>query len=283
MTLPYLGGKSIRANSGLGAWIVGMLPPPASIQTYIEPFAGMLGVLLQRAPAGTEIASDADGRIMLFWRELRDNSIEFASRVGRTLWHRGEFERAVRTLNDHHDADGLKDRDVALAVAIVLAQSMTHTLGSRVTDWRSAWQPSQASARMSTFPPHLQAAAHRVRRVQFETRDAITLLHRAAKIECAVVYCDPPYRSIDVSHRYGSRDLDIEGLTEALAQQCGKVAVSGYAHEWDHLGWVRNEFSKTVIVPSRQGYDGTSPVRTEVLWTNYEPEPRLIQPEMFGH
>lgn len=85
MTLPYLGGKSIRANSGLGAWIVSLLPPPSSGQTYIEPFAGMLGVLLQRTPAGTEIVSDADGRIIAFWRELRDNTDAFAERVGRDL------------------------------------------------------------------------------------------------------------------------------------------------------------------------------------------------------
>ena len=44
--LPWVGNKSVR---GLGEWIVSLLPPAyGEPQAYVEPFAGMLGVLLAR-------------------------------------------------------------------------------------------------------------------------------------------------------------------------------------------------------------------------------------------
>ena len=280
LALPYLGGKSIRANSGLGAWIVSVLPAAHQGQTYVEPFAGMLGVLRQRKPAGTEIASDADGRIIAFWRELQDNTNAFAERVGSTLWHRGEYEEAVSVLQGAASEAG-NPADTALAVAVVLAQSMHHSLGARRSDWRVAWQPSRASARMHLFPPALLNAAERIRRVQFETRSAEEILQRIALVGSSVVYCDPPYRSADASHRYGGKPLNIGEISEALHAQNGDVAISGFGEEWDHLGWVKNEFDKDVVVPPRHDYEGVHYQRTEMLWTNYQPAPRLEQGAMF--
>ena len=66
-----MGGKSSKSISQTGAWIAGLLPPPEKRQTYLEPFCGMLGVLLQRSPPGHEIVNDADGAVINWWRTVR--------------------------------------------------------------------------------------------------------------------------------------------------------------------------------------------------------------------
>ena len=49
--LGWVGGKSAHSAARTGTWIAGLLPPPGVTYTYCEPFAGMLGVLLQRQEA----------------------------------------------------------------------------------------------------------------------------------------------------------------------------------------------------------------------------------------
>ena len=69
--LRYYGGKSekFRNGNGAGPWIAKMLPYR---RMYVEPFAGMLGVLLQREKSRIELVNDRDGMISAFWECIRD-------------------------------------------------------------------------------------------------------------------------------------------------------------------------------------------------------------------
>lgn len=62
---PWYGGKRRWAdavNARLG-----------DVDVYVEPFAGSLAILLQRAPARREIVCDLDGMICNAWRAIRDD------------------------------------------------------------------------------------------------------------------------------------------------------------------------------------------------------------------
>ena len=114
------------------------------------------------------------------------------------------------------------------------------------------------------------ALATRLRNVQLECKDGLELMDRVAHMKHAVVYVDPPYETADTSG-YVHGDVDTEALTERLREQEGRVAISGYNQEWDHLGWERHE----KVVPFRglvrsdgEVHAAPSP-RTEVVWTNY--------------
>ena len=56
-SLPYFGGKR---GYGLAEWIASHLPLSDDI-AYIEPFAGMAGVLLSRPAVKIEILNDLNG------------------------------------------------------------------------------------------------------------------------------------------------------------------------------------------------------------------------------
>ena len=80
---------------------------------------------------------------------------------------------------------------------------------------------------------------------------------------------DPPYADTN-NEPYAVVRHDREETADLLKAQRGKVAISGFDDEWDGLGWLRHEREKSVNVTKARTR------RLEVLWTNYELEPRLI-------
>ena len=121
--LKFYGGKNDRK---IGSWVASQLPPPTGNQLYVEPFAGMLGVLLRRHPAGVEVVNDLDGRIINFWRAVKDAPDELADRIDATPYSRTEYLAAI-SLNKlaakQHLTDLPKpDITAAAALAVILEQ-----------------------------------------------------------------------------------------------------------------------------------------------------------------
>ena len=95
-----MGGKSAHGNHRTGAWINSLLPPVDATYTFIEPFAGMMGVLLQREPARREIANDMDGQVVNWWRAARDYPVELSALLDWTPgWSASLFGTAVNFVN----------------------------------------------------------------------------------------------------------------------------------------------------------------------------------------
>ena len=67
--MAYWGGKNPNWKYGTGSWIAEMLPYE---RLYVEPFAGMLGILLQRKKSPMEVVNDLDGLIYSYWKCVRD-------------------------------------------------------------------------------------------------------------------------------------------------------------------------------------------------------------------
>ena len=122
--------------------------------------------------------------------------------------------------------------------------------------------------------------AERIWDVQVENRDAYEVLEYMAVVEGAVIYCDPPYVSSDTSP-YKHRAIDKERMTELLQSQKGRVAISGYVDEWEHLGWDRHE-KDAVAVPVGVNAVKGGLKRVEVLWTNYNIYQADIVGGLFG-
>lgn len=246
---PYFGGKH-----HLGPWIADLLPLR---KAYLEPFAGMLSVLLARPPSKAEMVNDLDDNIINWWRHIRDHQDELTRLVRLTPRSRDEFVKS-RTLLKTNEGSPLER---ALATHVVLTQGINAR-----TDGRGSW-----GYRLKT-PPCVKWMEHdyselatRLAAVQLENKDALQVLQFSASIEDVSVYCDPPYHS--AGRNYAHNNVDVDSLTEALLAQKGAVAVSGYGTEWDHLGWRRVEHPTSCAI---YGSTGTF-ARTEVVWCNYDP------------
>ena len=253
--LPYYGGKQ---KNGKAKWIAGLLPWRKD-SFYCEPFGGMASVLVTRAEVKTEMYNDLDGRIVNWWRVLRDQTDRFCRDVEGMPRARAEYERALTTLND----PAALDYDRALAVQVVLGQSIGSSLNG------TGWSASKTGNKRGAVWPseRVRILADRILRVRLECRPAVPVLKWMQDTAHAVIYCDPPYYTADNS-AYIERIKDVGALSQALLAQAGKVAISGYGDEWEHLGWKRHEkdVSFSGFGPRMQGKS----TRTEVLWTNYD-------------
>ena len=253
-SLPYYGGKR---GYGKGQWIAGLLPWEKN-SCYIEPFAGMVGVLLARPPVKLEMLNDRNGRVVNGWRVVRNFPGEFGRLVEHTPFSRDEYRWACAAVDDQ----ALPDIQRALAFHIVISQCITAG-DNRLNggSWNRRFNPAVGSISRRSAGDIVRLAK-RMRDVQLENSDALGLLERTADGDYAVIYCDPPYPTANTDG-YAIGNLDFDRLADLLRSQKGAVAVSGYSEEWDCLGWTAEQ--KQAL---RWQISGGGEPRTEALWRN---------------
>ena len=268
-TPTYFGGKS-HLNHGSGRWVASMLPQDLDV-TYCEPCCGLAKILIQRRPATVEILNDINDRIANYLTVVRDHPEELAWRSEYTAISESDFRRAVAEIDTHADPI-----ERARFLYVILNFSLLHGDGARPT-FAVDWGRDGGRGRERIHYDHVIRLGARIAKVQILCRDGIDVIESLASNAGAVIYVDPPYRSSNTSvYRHG--DMDWERLGEAMAACKGRVAVSGYGDEWDSLGWQRYEYQTTVTGGhiARMRADNSTPARTEVLWTNYEPDQRRL-------
>ena len=265
--LPWYGGKA----RGRGQWIASLLPWDYE-SLYCEPCCGMANVWAARAPVKVEILNDLNDRIINWWRVARDHADEFGVLIESTPRSRREHQWGLEHLDD---ADPVRR---ALAFHVVVEQGVINS--DVKTGWAAAYTLKIGSRGLWKYE-RVAALAKRLRSVELECKDAIALLEKLSSLDYAVVYVDPPYETAETS-AYLHESIETRRLGEALMVQKGRVAISGYADEWNFLGWQRHE--KEVAWRGINRADGTlhAPpgARTEVLWTNYQPSSGQL--EMFA-
>ena len=254
--LKYYGGKTYRTLHG--RWIASMLPGDTRM-LYAEPYAGMLGILLQRAPSKAEIVNDLNGRIVNWWRVVRDHPNELARMMRYTPNSEAEYRHALKLLDTGTDIERANN------LTTVILRSMVHSDGAGgATDGR--YIVSYASQSNNTeYWRRIDALSDRLRRVQILCRPASKIIERIGRESQSIMYIDPPYMYADTSVYHVARD-ERDYLFDLLPRCAGKVAISGYGDEWDELDWYRHTM-ETQWMGIGTHY-GSEP-RTEVLWTNY--------------
>ena len=265
--LQYLGGKSAAGPSGTGPWVSSLLPWEQR-SLYCEPFGGMAGVLLQRAPVDVEIYNDLSGDLVNWWRCIRERTEAFHTAMQWTPHSRVEWRRCVQYLRAAPpltDLDSPPDIERARCLTVLVLQSGNRGVNPDVLK-EGHWYRTKATRKRGLkryTMTELDALRQRMERVQFECQDAVKLLTELAAKDYAVIYCDPPYAGTQQPYTH---DVDRAALADALRAQQGRCAISGYDTEWDALGWHRHE--RAIRLPSHL-HD--LPERLEVLWTNYRP------------
>jgi DNA adenine methylase len=260
--LAYFGGKTTIAPK-----LVPLLP---AHQHYVEPFCGGLSVLLAKAPSVMETANDLDGRLVTFWRVLRDRTAELERVCALTPHSRGEYLAALDTT-----ADPLDDElETARRVWVRLTQGRGGT--QRRTGWRNYVAPRGSSIGMpgylEAYVDRMATVAARLAHVSLEARPALELIEQFGRVDRGVLlYVDPPYLGSTRSGRnylveMSSEEEHLE-LCRALRRARSAVVLSGYDSELyaaELAGWHRITFHAT----TNGDASGARSARTEVVWSN---------------
>lgn len=267
MTAPpfaYFGGKTTLAPR-----IVDLLPPH---EHYLEPFCGGSSVLLAKRPSIMETVNDLDGRLMTFWRVLRDRPEDLMRVCALTPHSRGEYQQCLDV-----ESDPLGDElEVARRVWVRLSQGRG---GAQLrTGWRHYVKPRGTSIGMpgylKAYVDRMAAVAERLAHVSLECRPALELIEQYGAVANGVLmYVDPPYlgsaRGSDGSkYRVDMPSADDHReLADALRAARATVILSGYdspLYTELYDGWHRTTFTAATNGDAA----GNRGVRTEVLWSN---------------
>jgi DNA adenine methylase len=273
--LKWHGGKHYLAGR-----IIQLMPRH---RHYVEPFAGGLAVLLARDPNDprlwvsgsadqrgvSEVVNDLDGRLVNFWRVLRDPDSfgRFRRALDAIPLARSEWEEA----RDHvPGADSVAD---AVAFFVHCRQSRAGTFQGFTSLTRNRTRRGvngNASEWLSAVDglPEVHA---RLRPVVVENVDALRLIPREDTPD-TLFYLDPPYlhqtRTDCDAYACELTTKQHMGLLEVLRLVKGKVMLSGYPsplYDSELADWNRHTFD-----PPNHAAGGPRKRRmTECLWCNF--------------
>ena len=242
--LRYYGGKHRSAN-----WIMGYFPPH---YTYVEPFGGAAGVLLQKQPATFEVYNDLDSNVVTFFKVLRERRGELVDAIEFTPWSREELKLAFEPAGD--------ELEIARRFYVRCWQSFGHLHGG----WRYQHSDNGYSiVDQWNDVKYLYQIASRLKKVQIENDDALNIIDRFDTPK-TLFYVDPPYvhdtRYRKNGYLHEMTDEQHAALATKLNDIEGMAIVSGYQSElYNQLygGWFVKEKTE-----STNGNKGS----IETLW-----------------
>lgn len=250
------------AKHRLCQWILQYIPEH---NVYLEPYAGSLAVLLNKPRCHIETVNDIDGRIVNFFRVLRNQPDEFARLIRYTPYSREEYNLAFEETEDPLEAA----RRFAVKCWMGFGGAVRYKNGFKNGTKYNAPNTAKAWASLSDI---IIPSAQRLCGVQIEHMDAIPLIKRYDSEE-VFIYLDPPYlqesRKRDL-YKFEYSYEQHETLLAVIKKHKAKILLSGYDNELYHTNL--KDWKKITI--KTQAEKGS--VRKEVLWMNYEPPSQQI-------
>lgn len=250
-------------------WLLPLLPATTH---YCEPFGGSGAVLLNRESSPIETYNDIDGEVVNFFRVLREQKDALLESIGLTPFSREEFELAITSTGD-----GISDVERARRFFVRARQVRTGLAQTASTGrWAHCLLTSRAGmagavSRWLGSVEGLSEIAQRLLRVQIEHTTAIEVIRRYDSPH-TLFYCDPPYphEARGDSNAYGFEMSDDEhrALARVIRSAQGKVAISSY--QCDLMTELYGDWYCTVATAKHA--HSVKQLRTEALWTNYDPQ-----------
>ncbi|TAL63688.1 MAG: DNA adenine methylase [Burkholderiaceae bacterium] len=254
------------AKFRLAQWITSFFPPH---MTYVEPFGGSAGVLLQKPRAYAEIYNDLDDDVVNLFRILRDPELarSLVAMLELTPYARTEFQLAYEASSD--PLERARRTVIRAGMGFGSAGATKGSTGFRV-DTRRRYGTAQKL--WSVYPERLAPIVERLSGVMIENRPALDVIEQHDSTE-TLFYIDPPYvlgtRKMQGGqtgyYRFEMTDEDHVALLERLQTVHGMVVLSAYPHPmYDGLlsGWTR--YTTTARIAGGRG----GALRTECAWLN---------------
>lgn len=215
--LTYYGGKQ-----NLVKHLLPLLPPH---KVYVEPFCGGCALLWAKGlprvfnnNTGLEVINDTNGRLINFWRMLRDRGDELATKLQLTPYAKDEY-----TLGLEPSDDELED---ARRFFASLQQAFSHK-------WGAGWGRSVVMSQCKLWNNRVDGFAQvytRIRNVHIEHVDALACIKNWDSPD-TLFYVDPPYPATDQGHYKGYTAEDFAALVETLDGIQGSYLLSCYDFE----------------------------------------------------
>jgi DNA adenine methylase len=235
--------------------------------TYVEPFGGASGVLLQKPRSMSEVYNDLDGEIVNVFRVLQDKNmgLDLEHKLSITPYARDEF-----TLSYEPSDDPVEQARRALVRAhqgFGSAGATKHVTGFRID---SARKYGTAAHLWAKYPNQIKSFIDRLQAVVIENKSATEVIDNHDRDD-TLFFVDPPY--VHSTRKMGGKryynyelsDDDHIQLLEKLNKVTGMVVLSGYDSDIYNEAlstWSRHSTSARISAGR-----GTA-TRIETVWLN---------------
>ena len=261
--ISYYGGKQRLASR-----IIKMIPKHT---VYVEPFAGGAAVFFAKPwPEITnthhyrEVLNDTDGRLVNFYRQLRDNGAELVRRLQMTPYS-AEEHRIAKQLE-------CEDRiEAARRYFVNLNQSFANRMNG---GWGRSVYGRNMAATWANRIDRLPELLDRLHGIHIECDDALKVIRQWDSPQ-TFFYCDPPYPGADCGHYKGYTLADFQALVDTLAGCQGSFLLSNYPQadavipqDWEAIQIQATSTAGRVCYDRSQKADESmqNRKRTEVIW-----------------
>jgi len=254
----YLGSKY-----SILPWLLPKLP---ACKHYVSVFGGGGCDLLNREPSPIETFNDLNGKVVNFFKVLRENPNELIAALELTPHSRKEYTDAWFNENDSAVEKARK--------FFIRTQQSIHAAGAqeKVKGWAASITESRCSISEKTNKwirgvNGLWEVAERLKHVQIECKD-YRFIFKHYNNEDILLYCDPPYRMTFRSsskYEFEFNNQDYLDLHYWASKSKGKVAISGYNEPAMRELFSNFNFHEG---PKRKNSKSTKEA-FECLWTNY--------------
>jgi DNA adenine methylase len=281
--ISYYGGKQRMASK-----IVPLIPRHT---VYCEPFCGGATILFAKPwPKVTnkdyyrEGINDTDGRLINFYKQLRDNGDKLCEKILLTPFSEKEYAESLR---ENLECLSVDDLELARRYYVNIMHSFSNSLNG---GWarRAFGRNGQATwaEKINELPQYIE----RMQSVAISCTDALKCIKQFDSPQ-TFFYCDPPYPKADQGH-YHSYTLDrLRALVETLDNCQGSFILSNYDQPEIVFprNWERFEFRSTVTssgkgqVNADRSRKATASElgnreRTEIVWRRFNRAP--VRPEI---
>lgn len=210
----------------MAQWIIHKMP---EYKVYLEPFFGSGAILFNKQPSRIETANDIDGNIVNLFKVIREKPEQLANVIEFTPYSREEYYQSFQHLQ-------FPLSDVERARVFMVRCWMA--LGGKTSDktgWRHNVDPNTVNAipDWNRLPKRILEATKRLKNVQIENQDALTLIKKYNHDDC-LIYADPPYVLETRTKRHYAHemtDTQHEELVKELNNHSGYVLLSTYGNK----------------------------------------------------
>jgi len=211
----YYGGKQRMAAN-----IIPLIPRHT---VYVEPFCGGAAIMFMKPTPDiensnnyTEAINDIDGRLVNFYRQLRDNGDELVRQMELTPYSEEEHRIAK-------DLDCEDKVEAARRYWLNVQQSFAHKISA---GWgRSVF--GNVGATFANKVARLPQYLARMRKVIIANTDAVKFIEQFDSPH-TLFYCDPPYPGTDQGQYKGYTVKEFQRLVETLSNIQGSFILSNY-------------------------------------------------------
>lgn len=239
--------KSYFKRAGFLKWAVSHFPDGYTELTYLEPYCGGLGALLNKEKSYIEIVSDPDESILEIYRSLRNEPKEFSKKIGRYKFCEETFCRVKKS------SQNIKEDYLDSSIEEYVLRSMSK-LEQKIKFSKSNFRSWNSNSK------NFSLFSSRIKETFIVNSNSLGII-KDFNFEDTLLFCDPPHlyetkkgKTVYESDISVNEHIDLSHLLNSFKGKAILTGVTSPLYSRLYKGWnvfkskYKNNFGKIEVI-----------------------------------